>query len=179
MRGLLKFGLALALILPIEATTLQKLSLDDMILKSTMIVHVTVQQSSSAFRGSIIYTHYQLQVIEVWKGSVSGPIDLAVPGGVANGVRETYAGAPNLVTGSDYVLFLWTGKSGVTQVIGLSQGLFNVTANSAGVAMVSRSASTELMLDSSGQPVVDSDFQMSLAEMRSRVMSTLRGQSGQ
>jgi hypothetical protein len=179
MRAMLKFGVGLALLLPGNTTTLLKLSLDEMVLKSTAIVHCTVVEGDSAFRGSLIYTHYKVNASEVWKGSIPGPIDLAVPGGVANGVRETYAGAPGLVNGADYVLFLWTSKSGLTQVIGLSQGLFNVSTNSAGVSMVSRAATSEVMLDSVGKPVVDSDFTMPLSQLRSRVMSTLGGQAGQ
>jgi hypothetical protein len=177
MKALLKLGVVLAAFAAAEGTTLQKLSLDDMILKSTAIVHGTVQPTYTALRGSIIYTHYTVKASEVWKGSVYGPIDVAVPGGTANGVRETYAGAPGLASGSDYVLFLWTSKSGLTQVIGLSQGLFIVTTNSAGARMVSRSASAELILDGSGQPVTDSDFEMPLDQLRSRVQSTLAGQT--
>ena len=52
------------------------------------------------------------------------------------------AGAPTLAAGQDYVLFLWTSKSGLTQVIGLSQGLFNVITNSQGQSIVSRGAAT-------------------------------------
>jgi hypothetical protein len=178
MKSLLKLGAVLAVFVAAQGTTLQKLSLDDMILKSTAIVHCTVQPTNTAARGSIIYTHYTVRSLEVWKGSVYGPIDLAVPGGSANGVRETYAGAPGLAVGSDYVLFLWTSKTGLTQVIGLSQGLFTVTTNSAGVPMVSRTASSEPMLDGSLQPVTDSDFQMSLDQLRSRVQSTLAAQAG-
>jgi hypothetical protein len=178
MKSLLRLGAVLAAFVAAEGTTLQKLSLDDMILKSTAIVHCTVQPAYTALRGSVIYTHYTIKASEVWKGQVFGPLDLAVPGGMANGVRETYAGAPGLAAGSDYVLFLWTSKSGLTQVIGLSQGLFNVSTNSAGVATVSRSASTEFMLDGSGQPVRDSDFEMPLDQLRSRVQSALAAQAG-
>ncbi len=53
-----------------------------------------------------------------------------------------------LVPGQDYVFFLWTSKSGLTQVIGLSQGLFNVTTNAQGQVTVSRGAPSTTMLDS-------------------------------
>ena len=178
MKALVKSSALLMLLVTAQGTTLQKLSLDDMILKSTAIVHGTVQPASTAIRGSMIYSHYTLKATEVWKGSVYGPIDLAIPGGNANGVRETYAGAPGLSAGTDYVLFLWTSKSGLTQVIGLSQGLFTVITNSAGVRIVSRSGSSEPMLDASGQPVTDSDFQMPLDQLRARVQSTLASQTG-
>ena len=73
------------------------------------------------------------------------------------------------------MLFLWTSKSGITQVIGLSQGLFRVTTNSSGQLMVVRAASTELMLNAAGQPVTDSDFQMLLSDLRTRIQSVLSG----
>ncbi len=51
---------------------------------------------------------------------------------MVNGVQQSFAGAPTLTAGQDYFLFLWTSKTGLTQVIGLSQGLFTVTTNSSG-----------------------------------------------
>ena len=69
-----------------------------------------------------------------------------------------------LTAGQDYVIFLWTSKSGLTQVIGLSQGLFNVTTNAQGQTIVSRGAASSPMLDSSGQVVADFNLQMPLAQ---------------
>ena len=66
-------------------------------------------------------------------------------------MQQPVAGAPTLTAGQDYVFFLWTSKSGLTQVIGLSQGLFNVTTNAQGQVIVSRGAASEPMLNSSGQ----------------------------
>ena len=48
-------------------------------------------------------------------------------GGVAGGIRQSVSGAPELKPGQEYVLFLWTSRSGLTQVIGLSQGLFQLS----------------------------------------------------
>src|SRR5271170_3640330 len=109
---------------PLPGSTLLHLSLNDMIGKSTTIVHGTVQPTYSAFRGTMIYTHYQVHVTATYKGSPVPSIDLAVPGGVVNQVQQAVAGAPMLTPGQDYVLFLWTSKTGLTQVIGLSQGVF-------------------------------------------------------
>ena len=74
--------------------------------------------------GPVIYTHYQLQVSERYKGAAESTVDLAIPGGVVNGIRQVWGGAPQLDSGDEYVFFLWTGKSGLTQVMGLTQGLF-------------------------------------------------------
>lgn len=159
----------------LHASTLQQLSLDDMIRQSTAIVRGKTQLGYSAFRGPLIYTHYTLQVTEILKGSPGKQLDMVVPGGVSNARRQSFAGAPTLSNGQDYVLFLWTSKTGLTQVIGLSQGLFRVTTNASGQLMVMRSASTELMLNAAGQPVQDSDFQMLLTDLRARIQSVLSG----
>jgi hypothetical protein len=160
----------------LSASTLQRLSLNDMILKSSMIVRGTIQPgTSSAFRGPLIYTHYQLAVTAVYKGTPGSSIDVAVPGGVLNAIQQPVAGAPTLTAGQDYVLFLWTSKSGLTQVIGLSQGLFNVITNAQGQVMVSRGAASTPMVDASGQLVTDSNLQMTLAQLVSKIQSVLAG----
>jgi len=150
-----------------------------MIRKSTVIVRGEIQPTYSAMRGSVIYTHYRVQVAEVLKGSAANQVDIAVPGGTSNGRTQTFAGIPTLLSGQDYVLFLWTSKSGLTQVIGLSQGLFAVTPNSSGQPMVQRAAATARMLNSFGQMVSDSDIQMLLSDLRRRIQSALLGGSGQ
>ncbi len=157
----------------LPGSTLQQLSLDEMIQKSTMIVRGQVQPASATLRGSVIYTHYRLQVSEVLKGSPVTQLDVATPGGTSNGRTQTFAGAPNLVSGQDYVMFLWTSKSGLTQVIGLSQGLFSVVTSAAGQPTIVRAAATERMLNSFGQPVTQSDIQMLLSDLRTHVQSVL------
>ena len=75
-------------------------------------------------------------------------------------------------------MFLWTSKSGLTQVIGLSQGLFAVVPDSSGNSMVIRAASSEHMLNVAGQPVSDSDIQMTLTDLRNRIQMVLSGKAG-
>jgi hypothetical protein len=159
----------------LRATTLQQLSLNQMIQLSTAIVQGQVTPTGGAFRGSIIYTHYQVLVSQVLKGSPAGQIDVAVLGGTAGGFRQDYAGAPTMVPGQEYVLFLWTSKSGLTQVIGLSQGLFSVVSNSSGQTTLVRPASTERMLGPNGQPVTDSNVELSLNDLRKRIRNVLGG----
>jgi hypothetical protein len=179
MRRLIMSAVVAACLAPLPGSTLQQLSLNDMIVKSTTIVYGTAQPSYTAFRGSMIYTHYQVQVINSYKSSLVRYWDVAVPGGVVNGVRQSVAGAPVLTAGQNYFLFLWTSPGGLTQVIGLSQGVFNVGANSAGDLIVSRGATTETMLNASGQVVTDSTIQMTMGQMVNRIQNVLAGGSGQ
>lgn len=178
MKSLRIAGLLGMLLGVLNASTLRQLSLDDMILKSTLIVRGKVQQTNTLFHGSMIFTHYQVQVSETYKGTAAGQLDIGVPGGLINGVGQRFAGAPALSSSQDYVLFLWTSKTGLTQVIGLSQGLFSVIPGASGPLVV-RAAATERMLNSSGEPVTDNDIRMPLSELKSRIQTVLAGQSAQ
>ncbi len=176
MRKLLLCGLFAAWLAPVVyATTLLQLSMNDMIQQSTMIVQGTAKPSYSAFRGSIIYTHYQVQVSQVLKGSAGASIDVAVLGGAASGLRQSYAGAPTLVPGQQYVLFLWTSKTGLTQVIGLSQGLFTLVAGASGQATAMRAAAADRMVNSAGAEVTDSDLKITLSDLKARIQSVVGG----
>ena len=166
--------------MPLQCATLERLSLDEMINKSTAIVRGKVTGSRAAFSGSVIFTHYSIQVAERFKGTGANPVEVVVPGGVANNLRQVFPGTPVLNSGEEYVFFLWTSRAGVTQVIGLTQGLFSLPAGAATDPMATRSASHELMLDGrTGRPVKDQTLTMRLSELRARIASTLgNGQAG-
>ncbi|MDX1980461.1 MAG: hypothetical protein SFV51_09340 [Bryobacteraceae bacterium] len=155
------------------AATLQKLSYEDMVLKSTEIVEGRVVASSSIVRGPVVYTVYRVQVNQKYKGTVGSEIQVAVPGGRYGNLVQDFSGSPSLVEGQNYLLFLWTSKSGLTQVIGLSQGLYRLKQGLSGEAIVSRPAATEAMLDSSGKFVEDTPVTMGYREMVEKIRRTL------
>jgi hypothetical protein len=167
-----------------SATTLEQLTLDDMARKSTAIVRARVTGSHAGTRGTHgtdIYTYFELQVIETWKSAghtnEQPTTEVAVPGGAFEGIRQSVTGAPELKLGQEYVLFLWTSRSGLTQVIGLSQGLFKVSEEGSeggrGTAVVQRPAASELMLNRSGLPVDDHPVNMPLRDLRAHVLQAL------
>ena len=157
---------------PARATTLERLSLGDMIAKSTSIVHAKVTSSYSALVGADIYTYYQLEVSEVLKlsGQSAQSLQVAVPGGTAKGWRQLVPGAPAIKIGGDYVLFLWTSRSGLTQVIGLSQGLFRMTQDSTGNAILVRPVSSAPMVDKNGAAVTDQATTYRWSDVRTQIL---------
>jgi hypothetical protein len=173
MRGILAiFGFSL---LSLNAATLEYLSLDDMATRSTAIVRGRIQSCAGQFRGSVIYTHCSVAVTEQWKGTSGTVVDVAVPGGSTRGMVQNFAGSPTLAIGQEYVLFLWTGKSGMTQLIGLSQGVFDLKPDAKGQAMAERAASTGRMLNASGAEMQDSPVRMSVQTLKQRVSQALAG----
>jgi hypothetical protein len=159
-----------------RATTLQQLSLDDMIQQSTGIVRAKVTGSSSGLRGQNIYTFYHLQILETAKaGGNQAPreLDVAVPGGIMSGKRQMVIGAPELTTGSQYVVFLWTGRSGLTQIIGLSQGLLLASEDASGRIRLTRPAAEDLMLDKNGKAVGGQALGLEWGDLRTRIQKEL------
>jgi hypothetical protein len=159
------------------ATTLQQLTTDDMVRQSTAIVRVQVTGSTPVLRGRNIYTQYQFTVLETLKTTAGGQsvtsTAVFVPGGAIQGIRQMVAGAPALASGQQFVIFLWTGKSGLTQIIGLSQGLFNVMQDASGNAVLVRPAIAATMVNQNGTPVTASAVTMSLSALRAEIQTVL------
>jgi len=182
LMGCVKRCLMLAMVvtscaLPLECATLERLSLDDMINRSTMIVRGKVTASWAAITGSVISTHYQIQVSERFKGTPRNSVEVMVPGGTARGLSQSFSGSPVLKQGDEFVFFLWTSKGGITWITGLTQGLFALAGEDGTDRTATRSASRELMLDrQTSRPVKDSALSMKLSDLRSRVAATLAAQ---
>jgi hypothetical protein len=176
MRALAIFvGLYLASAsVPAGATTLQQLSLAEMAQKSTAIVRAKVTGAVEVLRGTDVYTVYQLETLETVKAPNGiKPAEVAVPGGVAGGLRQIVPGVPLLRAGQEYVLFLWTSRSGLTQLMGMSQGLFTVERTTAGGVLVTRAAAGEQMLDGVGRAVRDEALSMPWPELKKKTMQAL------
>jgi hypothetical protein len=151
-----------------SAATLQQLSMPQIAQSATAVVRARVTGSYASFTGPTIYTHYKLQIDETWKGSPASEVML--PGGVAKGLRQSFPGVPQLQTGAEYVLFLWTSSAtGITHVIGLNQGIFSVSRQSDGTIEASRDRVGEGIYDAAGKAVQDHAIRMNLADMHARV----------
>jgi hypothetical protein len=158
---------------------LQQLTLDDMIAQSTAILRGTVVDSWAALTGSVIYTHYKVQVSESFKGARQSSVELVVAGGVVNNLSQSFSGSPTLNKGGEFVFFLWTSRAGLTQIMGLTQGLFAIAPGAAADPMATRAASRELMLDpKTAQPVKDAMLAMHLSDLRSLIANTLNASQG-
>jgi hypothetical protein len=170
VRKFVRFGILVAWLLPAHGATLARLTLADMVSQSSAIVHGRITGASTAWQGSIIYTHYQLQVIEQWKGATQSSVDVAVPGGVLDGISQTFSGAPDLNIGQEYVLFLWMSRHGVTYTLGFTQGVFSLSKDASGQTMAVRAPTTETLLDpSTGRPVKDQPVSLPLPQLVSLI----------
>jgi hypothetical protein len=155
--------------------TLEKLSVDQMAQQSSLIVRGKITGCAGEARGSVIYTRCFITVNETWKGTPKSQVDFIVPGGRVRSLSQTFTGTPKFNANEQYVLFLWIGKSGVPQIIGLSQGVFDVSVKPSGETTVRREATSEVMLDSKGNQVKDEALNLSMTQLRSQVKNALAG----
>jgi hypothetical protein len=152
-------------VLRLPSATLERLSLDDMITRSTTIVRGKVAASWAS---------------EQFKGTPRNSVEVMLPGGTARGLSQSFSGSPVLKQGDEFVFFLWTSKGGITWITGLTQGLFALAPGDAATdRTATRAASRELMLDQqTSRPVKDTALTMGLSELRSRIAATLAAQGG-
>jgi hypothetical protein len=179
-RSLLTLGLVCAAYsVSMPGATLERLSLDDLMAKSTAIVRGKVTDSWAAFTGSVIYTHYKIQVAETFKGASQNSVEIVVTGGTVNGIHQNFSGSPSLKNGDQFVFFLWTSKAGLTQIMGLTQGLFALPADGSSDPTATRAPTRELMLDAAtAHPVKDAALSMRLSDLRSLIAKTLAAGKG-
>jgi hypothetical protein len=165
-------GLALCLA-PAGAATLERMEPEKMIEVSTEIVRGKVLYCSGTYRPPVIWTLCEVAVTERFKGAPAARVLVAVPGGVSSGIRQSYAGAPVLERDREYLFFLWQGKSGMKQIVGLCQGLLTISKDAQGNLVAFRGKTDERMLDAAGKEVQDSGLWMRLHEMRAKIKGAL------
>jgi hypothetical protein len=168
----------LAALVQAHATTVRSASLDELINLSTSVIRGQVAATSTALKGSLIYTHYTVQVLDQWKGGPVAQVDVQIPGGAFNGVQQNIGGAPQLTVGSQYVFFLWTAPSGANLPLGLSQGVLNITTDTTGNILVIRPPSEALALNPAGAaPASQDPMQMKLVDFANRISTAVKGGS--
>jgi len=132
------------------ATTVQKLTLQELTKKSDSIVMARVDDAVSSWDAAHkeIYTFYTLSVLQAVKGSKgTTTITLRQLGGTVDNIASVVPGMPTFKKGEEVIVFL-TQKdaAGYPWVMGLQQGKYTVTAGKNGVKTVRNDlAGTELL----------------------------------
>ncbi len=155
----------------VSAATLEQLSTERLIDESTEIVRGTVVYCNYLYRAPMIWTVCEVNVAERFKGAEAAKVQVAIPGGVASGYRQTFEGTPALERNGEYLFFLWQGQSGLKQIMGLSQGVLTISKDDKGNLVAVKPASAERMLNAAGQPVQDAGWITRLTDLAVRIQS--------
>ncbi|HEY2380343.1 MAG TPA: hypothetical protein VGK48_04085 [Terriglobia bacterium] len=113
---------------PLYATSVQRLSFDDLVAKAQSIVEgsVVAAQTYRSQDGKLIFTNYTIQVEESLKGPNKKTVILTTIGGRIGNTVLQVSGMPVFQTGEKAVLFLEQAGA-YTTVVGLNQGKFSVS----------------------------------------------------
>lgn len=110
-----------------RATTLARLSFDELAEKATAIVHVRCLDSASAWRNGEIWTDTEFEVLGQSKGTAPGMLRISLPGGKVAHIQSRVDGVPNFREGEEAYLFLWNAAGKEPQILGWAQGTFRIS----------------------------------------------------
>ena len=120
--------LPVLLFLPaIRATTLARLSLDQLAAGSDAVARVRFASAESRWENGSIWTVTTFDVVETLKGQLPGEIEVRLPGGRVGHLTATVDGTPKFNPGSEAVVFLQRLSAGGFTVAGWVEGSFRIS----------------------------------------------------
>jgi hypothetical protein len=125
--GIILILLTATLFLPVQAATLRRLTLEDLVEKADCIVIGRVV-GSHTFRSpdqKLILTRHTLEIQQSLKGNPSPTMEVTTIGGQIGDTILQVAGMPSLTVGESMVLFLKPAGA-YTTVLGWQQGKYSI-----------------------------------------------------
>jgi hypothetical protein len=127
MRIVLSLLPALLFLPVIRATTLARLSLDQLAAGSDAVARVRYADAESHWENGSIWTVTMFEVVETMKGSLPGQIAVRLPGGRVGHLTASVEGAPKFHPGDDAIVFLQRSRAGGFTVAGWAEGAFRIS----------------------------------------------------
>lgn len=159
----------------VRATTLARLSLDQLAQDADAVARVQCTGVESRWKNGSIWTVSTFQTLETFKGPLPAQISVRVPGGRVGHLTETVGGTPRFSPGSEVVVFLERSAIGGFSVTGWVEGTFRIERDP-------RTGEKSVTQDSAAYPVFNPathsfHFQgihrMPFAEFRQRVVAAV------
>ena len=135
-------------VLAASATTLVRLSFDELAQRATAIARVRCLGSASVWRNGEIWTDTEFEVLEISKGTTSGIVRISLPGGRVGHLQSRVDGVPVFRAGEEAYLFLWNANGRETYVLGWTQGTFRIAHDSqTGLARMTQDSAASSIFD--------------------------------
>lgn len=111
----------------IRATTLARLSLDDLAVAADAVARVRCTGAEARWENGSIWTVTTLEVLETMKGNLTAEIAVRLPGGRAGHLIATVDGTPRFSPGEEAVVFLERSRAGGFTIAGWAGGTFRIS----------------------------------------------------
>jgi hypothetical protein len=109
-----------------QATTLARMSVEQMSRAASEVVRARCVGNSAAWDGGEIWTFTTFDVEETWRGTAQGRITVRLLGGRTEKYTSYVPGVPRFRAGEDVVLFLQQTSRGDFSVVSWEQGTFRI-----------------------------------------------------
>lgn len=180
LRILLSLVLAPLFLPAIRATTLARLTLDQLAAGSDAVARVRWAGGEARWENGSIWTVTTVKVVEILKGSLPEEIAIRLPGGRVGHLASAVDGTPKFHPGDDAIVFLTRSPAGGFAVAGWVEGTFRISRDP-------QTGGWTVTQDSSAFPVFDTATRsfrsdgirrMPLEEFRARAAAAVARSEG-
>jgi hypothetical protein len=164
-----------------RATTLLRMSLEQLSKTAQVIVRAQCVGSASEWEGGEIWTVNSFRVEETWRGTAGGSqIQVRLIGGRAGNFTSSVSGVPRFRPGEDVVLFLEKTSRGEFTVVSWEQGTFRIAREgaAAGETVTQDTASFATFDPATRRFEAAGVRHLALSSFRARVDAALRAPGG-
>ncbi|HLJ24163.1 MAG TPA: hypothetical protein VKT71_08660 [Candidatus Acidoferrales bacterium] len=110
-----------------RATTLARLSLEQLAAGSAAVARVRCTGVSSRWENGSIWTLVEMNVLETMKGNLPQNITVRLPGGRVGHLTAAVDGTPRFAPGTQAILFLQPSRAGGFTIAGWVEGTFRIS----------------------------------------------------
>jgi len=160
-----------------RATTLLRMSVEEMTQKAQVIARVRCLGNSTGWDAGEIWTFTSFEVEETWRGEAPGErITVRLLGGRAGNVTSNVSGVPRFQPGEEVILFLEPTRGGNFSVVSWQQGTFRIWRGAAhGSELVTQDTAAFSIFDPAARQFrAEGIRNMAMASFRARVQSASR-----
>lgn len=179
-RAILSLLISLLALPAIRATSLARLSLDQLAAGSDAVARVNFQSAESHWENGSIWTVITAKVMETMKGSLPNEITVRLSGGHVGHLTATVDGTPKFNAGDDAVVFLKRLPAGGFTVAGWVEGTFRISRDPrTGNQTVTQDSSAFAVFDTATRSFrVEGIRRMPIDEFRARIASAVARSKG-
>jgi hypothetical protein len=177
---LFTFLMPLVYLTAARATTLVRLSLEQLAAGSDAVARVNVSSAETRWENGTIWTVTTVKVVETMKGNLPGEISVRLPGGRVGHLTATVEGAPRFHPGDDAIVFLKISSAGGFTVAGWVEGTFRISRDPrTGNQAVTQDSSAFAVFDPATRTFhTEGVHRVPLDEFRGRLASALARSEG-
>jgi hypothetical protein len=175
MQMLLILAALLSSATAIRATTLARLSLDQLTAAADAVARVRCVGVASRWEDGAIWTVTTFDVVETMKGDLPTQVTVRLPGGRVGHLTAAVDGTPRFNAGDEAVVFLERSRAGGFSVAGWVQGTFRIARDSrSGHETVTQDSSAFAVFDTATRAFrTEGVRRMPIEQFRERVAAAL------